>query len=711
MLKSISTASVFTFALLSTSCLSEGHEPDQPSSEAQQLSDGKLFTLSANEYLRQLSLDLTGRLPRVEVIDATGIVEAVPDSAIDRMLASEEFLKQVDVWHSELLWPNLERYEVSAVELIASNVRADPPDPISAPLLPYLKNHNWTGLRVASPDPYLVLDETARQDMTVFVEREAFRGALRGTYHAYSGGVCDRSPEAEYPDPSVVGTPANRYVVPAARSGTNRAYTALYYSEEAATRGLVLPIRDYLHCPNYCRRLAPVACKNESFDDRVNLGLTGGCFTPMDSPGDDPSGRHELDTPGHKCPTGYEREINSCDFSKVGQEVFNPAFTIEGLRIPMRIPQRPYGYFGAKKTVIGHQVEGWRWMKHYWSRGTPIRTCALEAQERQFGLINKYPDTGDPVECSKAVSGLRSGLIYDPSCGCGPQGAYCMPISRLHRDVDDSRTTELLRTSIEREPLEIIRSVVQRNEDYATILSTTRSFVNGPLAFAWKYQGNVLHGEGFLGVSAPEGSNPVWDATDYAENKWKEYTRSTRHSGVLTTLEFLQRFPTYRARIAQYRRAFLCSAEFDYAPQPDPEDANPDIAARSGCSSCHNRLENDGMYFGRYLDRQPTYVPQQGSRAARANDHPMFKEIFRFRDPSHFSRLDEGPAAMVARDLASDDRFERCTVKRAFDRLVRRPPEEAELQQLTDEFRQSGRKYRELIRRIVTSDAYKKVYQ
>ena len=60
------------------------------------------------------------------------------------------------------------------------------------------------------------------------------------------------APEAEYPDPSVVGSAANRYTVPAERSGKGQSYQATYYSEDPKHYGMVMPIRDWEHCQNYC---------------------------------------------------------------------------------------------------------------------------------------------------------------------------------------------------------------------------------------------------------------------------------------------------------------------------------------------------------------------------------------------------------------------------------------------------------------------------
>jgi hypothetical protein len=79
---------------------------------------------------------------------------------------------------------------------------------------------------------------------------------------------------------------------------------------------------------------------------------------------------------------------------------------------------------------------------------------------------------------------------------------------------------------------------------------------------------------------------------------------------------------------------------------------------------------------------------------------------FIFRDPSMESRVDQGPAGMVARDMASGA-LQQCAVRTAFQRLVRREPTVEELQQALDTFEANGRRYRDLITSVVTSDAYR----
>jgi hypothetical protein len=731
---------------------SEASGPQEaPSSIAQAALEPTPATISATRYLRQLSFDLRGRPPSGAEVEAVAAAGRVPPETIETMLRSPEFLAEVRAWHAEVLWPNLGRYKAKAVSVTAFKHPR-----FTAPAGPYdvgdafgHRKRHIASTGNASPDPLLAVDAKARQEYVVAIESDAWGTAMRGGGHAYGNWYCDIRAEAEYPDPGVVGTPANRYTVPAERSGTGKAYTALYYSEEPQSRGMVMPYRDYLHCPNFCRR---EDCSLSRSQDLSNVGPTAGCFRDMDTPGNDPAGRHELDTPGMRCAPGYVREVNVCDFTKSDWPINN--YLLNGLNKWGRPrPQRRIDGLNAYNV----QREGWRWVEHYWSRGHKVKTCALDAQERERGMFRKELD-GTPTKCAEATANT-SFYWVDASCGCGPQGAYCQPSIAEHATTKETRAEHRLRTAIEQEPLEIIASVIGRDEDYFGILTTKRSFVNGPLALAFGTQAAALRGEGFKGVTPPGPPDPAWAKVSYESDAWVEYTRPARHSGILTTLGFLLRFPTARARIAQYRRAFLCSSEFDYAPQPDPEDTNPDIAARNGCASCHQRLETEGLYFARYPDRMGVHLDPQRypalhsicqycltkdwgacvpgaknpmvpggvvtdgnlqmdcreyyvtSEGASDRERPYIGALrpTLYRDQAMVPRVDAGPEGMVRADLQSGKALEACAATTLWNRLVRREIGKDELSSLLSSFDKGGRSYRELVRAVVTSDAYRTV--
>ncbi len=86
--------------------------------------------------------------------------------------------------------------------------------------------------------------------------------------------------------------------------------------------------------------------------------------------------------------------------------------------------------------------------------------------------------------------------------------------------------------AINREPLEIIASVVARDEPYEGIFTTPRGVANGPLAFMNRYQAEQV-GELDFSPSAPPDALPDVPLED---DTWHEYPRHPWHAGVLTFL-------------------------------------------------------------------------------------------------------------------------------------------------------------------------------
>ncbi len=680
--------------LSAASAATAGTEPSGGGADASVPLPGAL--VSPTRYLRQLSLDLRGRLPSPEEYAAAR--SGVTSTVIDNMLRSPEFGEQVKDWHAEVLWPNLDRYKVKVVPLFASP-RGDPrTDPLA-------QDAGLGGLSNPLADPLLATNEAARQIYGVGYLSEYQTRAFRGGEHAWGINNCDLSDDAEYPAPTAVGTPANEYTVLSSKSGTGVAYKRKFYSEESDSYGMVLPLYTPAHCPNFCRK-EEARCPLVTDATQLNGELTLGnnrfidCYSPMDTPGDQPGGRHELDAPGMRCAPGSVREVNRCDFWKGSIALGNPYYDMpNGAKV--RTVQRANHVFGNWVGTFNNQAEGWRWEKHYWSQGKAIKTCALEAQEREFGLYAR-DSKGAPVRCDEITS-FTAFYYPDPSCGCGPKGAYCQPADLQYATTLETRNEKALRQSIEQEPLEIIKSVVENDEDYFTILNTKKGVANGPLAFSWRYQTPVLRGEGFRSVSGPGFTDPkILESIDFEDAKWHPYTRDARNSGILTTLGFLIRFPTDRARIAQYRRAFLCSTEFDYAPEPEPSDTNPDITTRKGCSGCHSVLDKEGLFFGRYPDRQAYWLDP----ASHPLSDKTWQTPFQFRTDEEKLRLDQGPSAMVERDL-SKGVLASCAVRTTAKRLLQREPTDKEKAAFLEELSTSGHSYRALVKAIVSSPGYR----
>lgn len=361
----------------------------------------------------------------------------------------------------------------------------------------------------------------------------------------------------------------------------------------------------------------------------------------------------------------------------------------------------------------------------FWNVGGPdVRVCAIEAQTR----------TANPWTMESCTTSRFNG---DRSCGCGEGMARC------ESSADNGSTHKARVAAINTEPELIAESVIRRDEPYYNLLTTRRSFVNGPLAALYR---DPQQGVGVFNVARPEDPNVVPEVPYAETGTWKEYVRGPEHSGVLTTPSFLYRFPTQRARVNHFYAAFLCKSFSppDNARQPAAEDAcnrENNLARRCGCSYCHATIEPTGAHWGRFAERSaqfldpehfPRYDPkcrdcalsgnttcnnECGQYVMQAYDGDGASSLgmlktYLYRTPDEEQNIDGGPELLVERMLQTGD-LERCTVRRVWQEFLGRPMSVEEqrmyLEPFAQEFARDGHRFKALIERVVMSDAYRRI--
>lgn len=717
-------------------------------------------SVDATRYLRQLSLDLRGRPPSTEELARVEAEGRVPDEMIDAMLSSREFVQRAKDWHAELLWPTLDGFRISTTDLTAF-------DP----------NMTTGAVGAAfSPDPELInADGRARHPNGVVAIRYNGTGdrVLRG---GTGSTFCDgrRGAPYEYPEPAPRGSAQPTYTITQSDGNT---VTRAYYDDD----GGPLPILDGEHCPNYCTTVAPTAlpsgrevriirpasggrgplCQvvatsgagsrtSADFNAQVLVGSTvtapsswsaaapaisaGGCVNPGDvcECPSDPGGtatamgtQFRIDAP----PTGWA--VAGLDRPPTGTGASRRVYTCPPwapFRVVNTCDNMPYT---GPDDSLKIRREGTRVVRDwYWASGQELRVCAYDASARTNSTRNGQA-------CDTTYSGRR-----DTTCGCGPRGQYCMPSIGVSQNTDlASQTQSRVRDSLNAEPLEIVGSVVDRDEDYYNIFTTRRSFVNGALRNLYENQINSVQG---IEMQAPAPMSAMPQAA-FSDDTWREFVRGPEHSGVLTTAAYLGRFPTWRSRVAQFRIAFMCKAftpGSDRVPSPsDPCTREPNLAARCGCQNCHAAIEPMTAYFARWAERSTRYLsplefPQFDANCAQCAlrgigcttrcrtqyvtdtvdaDGARFAGTLRgflYRRAEEMSRVEEGPSGLVASALASGE-LQSCTVRNAWKQLVNRPMTESEMRTLlpglSASFDQSHHNYRALVRAIVTSATYRRV--
>jgi hypothetical protein len=718
-------------------------------------------TADATRYLRQLSLDLRGRPPTTEELARVEATGSVPDDMIDGMLRSPEFSERAKSWHAELLWPTLDGFRISLTDLTAF-------DPVMT-----------TGAAggTFSPDPEMLSEEgRARHPNGVMAIR--YNGTGDRTLRGGGGAVfCDgrRGAPYEYPPPSPRGTAQPTYSTTLSDGSTQ---TRAYYDDD----GGPLPIYDGDHCPNYCttaaqpnaaglrlRIIRPATGGRGPLCQVVGTGALAigtGDFAPQVMVGSNATAPASwlaaapaLSPMGCaaagdvcECPSDPGGVVSAVAGSTTAFRVdAGPAgWTTAALdrpptgtgatrRIAVCPPWAPYRvvnacdntpYTGPDDTLRIRR-EGTRVVRDwYWARGTELRVCAYDASAAENSARNGQ-------SCGAVYSGRR-----DTTCGCGPQGVYCMPSIGVAAGTDLTTVTQSrVRQALNDEPLAIVASVIERDEDYFNVFTTRRSFVNGPLRMLYERQLASVQG---IELQAPAAMSAM-PAARYEDETMREFVRGPEHAGVLTTAAYLGRFPTWRSRVAQFRTAFMCKAftpGSDRVPSPsDPCTREPNLAARCGCQNCHAAIEPMTAYFARWAERSTRYLNPLEFPAFDANcaqcalrgvgctarcrtqyvtdtvdaDGARFAGTLRgflYRQRDEMSRVEEGPAGLVASASASGE-LQSCTVRNVWNQLVNRSMSESELRTIlpgiTAGFEASRHNYRALVRAIVTSATYRRV--
>lgn len=255
------------------------------------------------------------------------------------------------------------------------------------------------------------------------------------------------------------------------------------------------------------------------------------------------------------------------------------SFDGAGRPLPMQT-----GYTGGEcaQTAEGCVMDGWVEVNPYWDPSLTLRVCAFDAQEFTTGIDTN--EEGIATDCSR-----RNG---DAGCGCGPALRYCAG-EGSDGNVDD------IRTALTEEPARIFEGIIKAGRPYTDAFSTNETYFNGALRHYYRYLQEDQDGE----------LNDIADASYTAD--WELVQRPEYHSGILTTMGYLLRHTSQRARVNRLYTAFLCDpfvAPAGGLPSAtDPCSQNPDLSERCGCTSCHTTIEPATTYFGRWEEGEFNY--------------------------------------------------------------------------------------------------------
>ena len=378
------------------------------------------------------------------------------------------------------------------------------------------------------------------------------------------------------------------------------------------------------------------------------------------------------------------------------------------------------GYPIMEAWPDGTMRDGWVEVEPYWAPGTTVKVCALEARTVAADLFGQPCNT---------FQGMASG-----SCGCGPMLEHCLS--------PDSAT--IILASLQEQTMKRITDPIDEGRSYYDALTDPDDLLDGPLVHYYRHL--VPMAVEPLVYMPPVTLADLPTDVPFADASWERYPRHAGpHSGVLTSLLFMLRFQTARARANRFYDAFLCAPflapSLDLPSPNDPCSMEPDLRLRCGCNGCHIALEPAAAHWASFVDDgtmylDPALFPAFNSSCVGCQDdpggcapfcellylteagHPDEKKYvgmlkaYLFRTPDEVKRLKAGPASLVAERLESGA-LPRCTARKVFERLHGRAMTLDErltvLGDVTDEFEASGYDFKTLVKTWVTSPSYRRM--
>ena len=360
--------------------------------------------------------------------------------------------------------------------------------------------------------------------------------------------------------------------------------------------------------------------------------------------------------------------------------------------------------------------EGFVWVKPYWhDPGDPlVKVCAYDAQlNSEWTSIDEDADMSGSLEELEDLDHNGQNQIGQLArcdymsvngysrlgCGCGPDLQWC----------SDFTLPDHLWRQWREQVLRLVDDYTDGSHPYSEMLTTKRTYVNGPLVHYKKYLAQQpglgvtynVRWDGDAPVDGPEVAGLGWHDAD----TWVELTRGGIHSGILTLPGYTLRFQTNRGRANRFRIGFM--DQYFVPPsvyeQDDCDPTSYDLSERCVCRSCHQVLEPLSAYFGQIAERGSGLLTQFTKTCTTSDcvketsegriegllsrfyvtDYSNGQEFiiaplaYAKDHPEHEVHYDEGPAGLVGEALVeiegeTHSLFARATVKNLFRFFMKR---------------------------------------
>jgi hypothetical protein len=366
-------------------------------------------------------------------------------------------------------------------------------------------------------------------------------------------------------------------------------------------------------------------------------------------------------------------------------------------------------------------------------------------QDTGYALKHK----GESIACTS-----RQALQSATDCGCGPGLERCMVSDAeqnggtafyfpLHaplgigEPLDDQRQPAGRWFALwwAQEAQQFLHHLFREDRDFREILTSRMTYVNGPLAQFYRALGPSSCCGAEAGFGMIEENEPLFAPanvpTDLAPqdvSRWERVVdRGPHAAGLLTMPIFLEKFASRRARGATLYTAFLCKSFSADTVELSPS-TEPNLMIRPGCSTCHAALEPLAAYFSRVEETNWVFLPpklfpiQNPACKNNAQGKSPNGDCNTFYDPDFSSpqagflrgayaseaHANEGLEG-AGRDITASPDFARCAAQRVTASFLGRPltpDDQALLGEMTDTFTRNGFRVKPLVKAILKSPTY-----
>lgn len=288
---------------------------------------------------------------------------------------------------------------------------------------------------------------------------------------------------------------------------------------------------------------------------------------------------------------------------------------------------------------------------------------------------------------------------------CGANFHKCFPYALASKDLDHNNFyRRRVAAAMTLEPGRMMAKIVREDKKYSDVLTSNKGVVNGHyLHFLQNFGAIITKSFRSSTIGTLQEVNNVLNSypnlpalfnTHCEQNHrclrtegWHWIERGgNKHAGVLTTLAFHRITNGWRAKANKARSALLCR-EFVDPPgaKADPNDTR--IAEeRTYCKGCHVYLEPMARFFYRWPDTGNDSIYFYNHLTAK----PLRKQGYKDTSCSDCDAIEGDDVVGFASILTSSkgQAFQQCAVRRAFEFILRRPPNRKERKALLPQYLQ-----------------------